>query len=46
VGTLVWGARAGWRAEATLALFAAGVGTAYLALFGLMHFGIAATRRP
>lgn len=44
VGTLLWGARAGWRPEATLALFAAGVGTAYLALLGLMQFGIAGGR--
>ena len=44
VGTLVLGARAGWRPEATLALFAAGVGVAYLALFGLMQIGIARGR--
>ena len=38
------GARAGWRPEATLALFAGGVGVAYLALFGLMQIGIARGR--
>jgi hypothetical protein len=44
VGTLLWGARAGWSPAATLALFAAGVGIAYLALFGLMQVGIAGKR--